>query len=422
MKTQRHVILVEDDSNVLHELRHQVASVLPNYYIIETANDGFEGLELVNEIVSKGGVIPLIITDHQMPNMSGSEFILKLSDLIPKCRNIMLTGQAQLTDVTELINQQALFRYMQKPWSISDLRMTVLSALQSYNQEEKLDKLQSELVYLNNNLEILVTKRTKELEVKTKELNNGLNYGSLMQSSLLPSENVVDDSFNRIDVLYRPYDRVSGDFYSFHKISDKKTVIVLGDATGHGVAGAFLSSICMTIIENLIENLIENQKYKTPFEMLTNVLTRFRDLAERSNVDGMKSMISIELTIAHFDEDKKRLSYASNSIQTMLFKKGELVEPDIKTFQCCLGNTDSSRLLKHRGKTAEISYEEFDQVLLFSDGIIDQFLQVTGKKMGRKRLQQELGGKSPQDLDAWFAALQGEEDNVDDATLLNIFI
>ena len=415
MTTQRYVILVEDDSNVLHELRHQVASVLPNYYIIETANDGFEGLELVNEIVSKGGVIPLIITDHQMPNMSGSEFILKLSDLIPKCRNIMLTGEAQLTDVTELINQQALFRYMQKPWSISDLQMTVQSALHSYNQDDKLEKL-------NKNLEVLVAERTKELEVITKELNSGLNYGSLMQSSLLPSKNVVDDSFDRMDVLYRPYDRVSGDFYSFYKIADKKTVVLVGDATGHGIAGAFLSSICMTIIENLIENLIENQKYKTPFEMLTNVLTRFRDLAERSNVDGMKSMISIELTIAHFDEDKKRLSYASNSKQTMLFKKGELVEPDIKTFQCCLGNTDSSRLLKHRGKTAEISYEEFDQVLLFSDGIIDQFLQVTGKKMGRKRLQQELGGKSPQDLDAWLDALQGTEDNVDDATLLNIFM
>lgn len=411
MKTQRYVILVEDDSNVLHELRHQVASVLPNYYIIETANDGFEGLELVNEIVSKGGVIPLIITDHQMPNMSGSEFILKLSDLIPKCRNIMLTGEAQLTDVTELINQQALFRYMQKPWSISDLQMTVQSALYSYNQDDKLEKL-------NKNLEVLVAERTKELEVITKELNSGLNYGSLMQSSLLPSKNVVDDSFDRMDVLYRPYDRVSGDFYSFCKITDKKTLVLVGDATGHGVAGAFLSSICMTIIENLIEN----QQYKTPFEMLTNVLTRFRDLAERSNVDGMKSMISIELTIAHFDEDKKRLSYASNSKQTMLFKKGELVEPDIKTFQCCLGNTDSSRLLKHRGKTAEISYEEFDQVLLFSDGIIDQFLQVTGKKMGRKRLQQELGGKSPQDLDAWLDALQGTEDNVDDATLLNIFM
>ena len=418
MKLKRYVILVEDDFTVLHALRFQVEAVLPDYYVVETANDGAEGLELVNEIVSTGGIIPLIITDHQMPNMLGSEFILKVANLVPKCRNIMLTGEAQLEDVTRLVNQQALFRYMQKPWSISDLQMTVLSALQSFNQEEKLDKLNKTLIYLNDNLENLIAERTNELELKTKELNSGLDYGRLMQSSLLPSEDVVDDSFNRMDVLYRPFNRVSGDFYSFYKIADKKTVVVLGDATGHGVAGAFLSSICMTIIANIIEN----QKHETPLEMLSNVLTRFRDLSERSKVHGMKAMISIELTIAHFDEDRKLLSYASNSKQTMLLKKGNRVVPDEETFQCCLGNTDDSRLLKHRGKVAEISYQEFDQVLFFSDGIIDQFLQVTGKKMGRKRLEQELGGKTPQDLDVWFATLQGEEDNVDDATLLNIII
>ena len=419
MKLQRYVILVEDDLAVLHALRFQVEAVLPDYYIVETANDGVEGIELVNEIVSKGCLIPLIITDHQMPNMLGSDFILKVLGLLPKCRSIMLTGEAQLEDVAKLVNQQALFRYMQKPWSTSDLQMTVLSALQSFNQEEKLDKLNRELIYLNDNLENLVSERTNELELKTKELNSGLDYGRLMQSSLLPSQHVVDDSFNRIDVLYRPFHIVSGDFYSFHKVSDKKTVVVLGDATGHGVAGAFLSSICMTIIGNIIEN---HENYQTPLDAIKNVLTRFRDLSNSSKVHGMKAMISIELTIAHFDEDRKRLSYASNSKQTMLLKKGNRVVPDEETFQCCLGNTDDSRLLKHRGKIAEIPYEEFDQVLFFSDGIIDQFLQVTGKKMGRKRLQQELGGKAPQDLDAWFNALQGEEDNVDDATLLNIII
>ena len=418
MKLKRYVILVEDDLTVLHALRFQVEAILPDYYVIETANDGAEGIEVVNEILSKGCLIPLIITDHQMPNMLGSDFILKVSDLIPKCRSIMLTGEAQLEDVTKLVNQQALFRYMQKPWSTSDLQMTVLSALKSFNQEEKLDKLNRELIYVNDNLEILVAERTKELELTTKELNSGLNYGRLMQSSLLPSHHVVDDSFNRIDVLYRPFNIVSGDFYSFHKVPDKKTVVLIGDATGHGVAGAFLSSICMTIIENIIEN----KEYKTPLEMLSNVLTRFRDLSERSKVHGMKAMISIELTIALFDEDMKRLSYASNSKQIMLLKKGNRVVPDEETFECCLGNTDVSRVVKHRGRTAEVSYGEFDQILLFSDGIVDQFLQVTGKKMGRKRLLQELGGKAPQDLGAWLDELQGDEDNIDDATMLNIIL
>ena len=419
MKSKRYVILVEDDLTVLHALRFQVEAVLPDYYVIETANDGAEGIEVVNEIVSKGCLIPLIITDHQMPNMLGSDFILKVLTLMPKCRSIMLTGEAQLEDVTKLVNQQALFRYMQKPWSTSDLQMTVLSALQSFNQEEKLDKLNRELIYLNDNLENLVSERTNELELKTKELNSGLDYGRLMQSSLLPSQHVVNDSFNRIDVLYRPFHIVSGDFYSFHKVSDKKTVVVLGDATGHGVAGAFLSSICMTIIANIIEN---HENYETPLQVLSNVLTRFRDLSDSSKVHGMKAMISVELTVVCFDEERKQMLYASNSKQIMLIKKGDRVLPTEETFECCLGNTDDSRLVKHRGRTAKVSYGEFDQILLFSDGIVDQFLQVTGKKMGRKRLLQELGGKAPQDLGAWLDELQGDEDNIDDATMLNIIL
>lgn len=204
MKLQRYVILVEDDLTVLHSLRFQVEAVLPDYYVLETANDGAEGIELVKEIITKGCLIPLIIADHQMPNMLGSDFILQVLTFMPKCRSIMLTGQAQLEDVTKLVNQQALFRYIQKPWNSSDLQMTVLSALQSFNQEEKLDKLNRELIYLNDNLENLVAERTNELELKTKELNSGLNYGRLMQSSLLPSEHIIDDSFDRIDILYRP--------------------------------------------------------------------------------------------------------------------------------------------------------------------------------------------------------------------------
>jgi CheY-like chemotaxis protein len=419
MKLQRYVILVEDDLTVLHSLRFQVEAVLPDYYVLETANDGAEGIELVKEIISKGCLIPLIIADHQMPNMLGSDFILQVLTFMPKCRSIMLTGQAQLEDVTKLVNQQALFRYIQKPWNSSDLQMTVLSALQSFNQEEKLDKLNRELIYLNDNLENLVAERTNELELKTKELNSGLNYGRLMQSSLLPSEHIIDDSFDRIDILYRPFHIVSGDFYSFHKVSDSKTVVILGDATGHGVAGAFLSSICMTIIGNIIEN---HEDYETPLDVLSKVLTRFRDLSNSSKVHGMKAMISVELTVVCFDEGTKQMLYASNSKQIMLIKKGERVLPTEETFECCLGNTDDSRLVKHRGRTADVSYSEFDQILLFSDGIIDQFLQGTGKKMGRKRLLHELGGKSHQDLGAWLNELQGDEANIDDATMLNIMV
>ena len=104
MTVIRHVLLVEDDPNVLHALRIQMQKILPDHFVVHIANDGEEALELVEGIVSEGGVIPLIVTDHQMPNLTGSEFLIKVKQLIPKSRNIMLTGEAGLHDVTKLIN------------------------------------------------------------------------------------------------------------------------------------------------------------------------------------------------------------------------------------------------------------------------------------------------------------------------------
>jgi serine phosphatase RsbU (regulator of sigma subunit) len=417
MTTLRHVLLVEDDPNVLHALRIQMQKILPDHFVVQIANDGEEALELVNEIVSNNGVIPLIVTDHQMPNLTGSEFLIKVKRLIPKCRNIMLTGEAGFSDVTKLINEQALYRYLPKPWNNSDLEMTVNSALEAFNQEYKLEFVNRKLAEANDNLEALVTERTKQLELKTKELEEGLDYAQIMQQNLLPGVGKMNNYFNHVDVLFRPYHTVSGDFYSFYQQSPNKAMLVLGDATGHGLAGAFLSNICMGIIDNIVENA----QLHTPFEVLTNILQRFKELSLNAE-DHMKRMISVELTVVCFDKLTKQLSYASNGKQTMFFKEGALVTTIEEPFQCCRGNASEDDTLKHRGRLGSLSLDEVDNLVLFSDGVPDQFIESNQKKLGRRRLVTEFAGKSPKDLATWFNELQGNQPNIDDATLLNVFI
>ena len=367
--------------------------------------------------ISEGGVIPVIVTDHQMPNITGSEFLIRVKKLIPKCRNIMLTGEAGLHDVTKLINEQALYRYLSKPWNNSDLEMTVYSALEAFNQEYKLELVNGKLAEANNNLESLVAKRTKQLEWKTKELNEGLDYARIMQRNLLPGVGKMESYFSRVDVLFRPYNIVSGDFYSFYQQSPNKAMLVVGDATGHGLAGAFLSNICMGIIDNIVEN---NQLH-TPFEVLTNVLQRFRDLSLNAE-ETMKRMISVELTVVRFDKQEKQLSYASNGKQIMFFKAGATVTCNEEPFQCCRGNTSEEDVLKHLGRLGALSLNEVDNLVLYSDGVPDQFLESTKKKLGRKRLVEAFAGKTPEDVAKWFRQLQGDQPNIDDATLLNVFI
>jgi signal transduction histidine kinase len=72
----------------------------------------------------------------------------------------MLTGQANVEDIGNVVNRGKLYRFISKPWNETDLRLTVAEALRRYEQEKQLVKHQLsleqtnlELIELNANLE-----------------------------------------------------------------------------------------------------------------------------------------------------------------------------------------------------------------------------------------------------------------------------
>jgi serine phosphatase RsbU (regulator of sigma subunit) len=62
--------------------------------------------------------------------------------------------------------------------------------------------------------------------------------------------------------------------------------------------------------------------------------------------------------------------------------------------------------------------DDLDTIVLFTDGVPDQFMSTTGKKLGRKGLLSELRTTRSAELNEWFGQLQGKEPNTDDATML----
>jgi CheY-like chemotaxis protein len=410
---KRYVVIVEDDLTVLHSLRLEIQKMLPPHYIVETANDGAEALELVKGIIAEGYLVPMIITDHQMPVMTGSDFILEVKSLNPRGKNIMLTGEAGLLEITKLVNEQALYRYLTKPWNHTDLEMTMLSAMESFNQEYKLEKLNKELSEINENLENLVDQRTLELNRKTRELNNGMDFANLMQKNLLPPLTEMKEFFPSMDFLYRPHSHVSGDFYAFKNVGAGRAYLVIGDCTGHGVAGAFLSSICMSILNGAFEQSIAF----TPKQILFEVLQRMRKFSEKAE-QSIEAMISVELSVLSIDNPTRTMYSATNSRQLLFFKNGIQHLPKSKPFECCLGNNNAGEKLKNRGKEITASFDEVDQVILFTDGISDQFKSSTGKKIYRKGIVKSLQDIQSKGCNNWFDEMKGNEDQIDDATML----
>ena len=150
--SQQVIICVDDEKTVLRSLKAELQEAVGNDYIIEIAEGGQEALELIEELLEDGDEIPLIISDHIMPDMKGDELLKQAHIILPKSIKIMLTGQADIGAIANAINSANLYRYITKPWQAEDLKLTVREALNSYIQAQQLAQQNAQLQQMNQDL------------------------------------------------------------------------------------------------------------------------------------------------------------------------------------------------------------------------------------------------------------------------------
>ncbi len=197
-----------------------------------------------------------------------------------------------------------------------------------------------------------------------KDVTDSLNYAMLLQSSLLPSQITLNKLFNKSYFMYLPKDVVSGDFYFAHKTGREGVeykYFGIGDCTGHGIPGAFLSVMSIETVTQVIfdmpgstpEKLLEAMRLKSKMRFATNVETARNDM--------------LDMALCRYQEEEKELMYAGANLDLYIVRKGEL--------------------LKYRGTRNPIGHypeevpyelytikvEEDDNIYLFSDGLNDQF-------------------------------------------------
>lgn len=153
------IICVDDEPTILDSLEIDLLKAFEDKYLIETAESGEEALELLSELLAENYEVPLVISDHIMPNMKGDELLRNVHAVSPKSLTIMLTGQADLSAVTNAINYAKLYRYIAKPWQSDDLKLTVTEAIYKYFQDKQLAEKQVELQEMNQELAKLSRKQ-----------------------------------------------------------------------------------------------------------------------------------------------------------------------------------------------------------------------------------------------------------------------
>lgn len=96
-------------------------------YTVIVAESGEEALRLLAQ-----HDVALLITDQRMPNMTGLELLNQTEVLRPHMVRIILTGHTDVGTLVEALNCGLVYKYLTKPWSNEDLRLSVSRALQHF--------------------------------------------------------------------------------------------------------------------------------------------------------------------------------------------------------------------------------------------------------------------------------------------------
>ena len=127
------MLIVDDESSVLEVLQDAFSK---EPYEVICAGSAAEALDIMAM-----KQIDLVISDDQMPGLTGTEFLAQVRKKYPNTTRIILTGHANLETAINSINEAEIYRFFTKPCNILDLVVTVRLALRNKELKEEVRRL-----------------------------------------------------------------------------------------------------------------------------------------------------------------------------------------------------------------------------------------------------------------------------------------
>ena len=306
-------------------------------------------------------------------------------------------------------------------------------------QKEQITEANEELNQQNEE----ITAQRDEIEEQKEiveeihhEISESINYATRLQGAILPEEKILEKYVSEHFVLFKPKDKVSGDFYWWSHI-ENHTIITAADSTGHGVPGAFMSMLGVSFLREIVQ-----KEYVTHTGVILRKLRKEIIKALKQTGEAGTQKDGMDMAIISIDHETNivQFSGANNPLYILTNRKLDNLEPlkDFDNFYEIKPDKMPIAIYEKMDNFAahEIQLEKGDQLYMFSDGFADQFggpdtssRQAGGKKFKYKpfkRLLSENRDKPMKEqkglLNSAFETWKGNLDQIDDVIILGIKI
>jgi serine phosphatase RsbU (regulator of sigma subunit) len=267
-------------------------------------------------------------------------------------------------------------------------------------------------------LEKKVEERTAEIVAQKEEITSSIEYASRIQQAMLPEDDHFVNSFSDYFIIFKPRDIVSGDFYWIGE-DEKNIFFTVADCTGHGVPGAFMSTLGISTLDEIITNNTDLKANAVLGLLREKIKTSLHQTGKQGEAtDGM------DLAFCVLHKNRRTLEFSGAYNPLFLFQGGEFKEyrADRMPIGIYYGEKDTFT-------NYEINVQKGDTLYIFSDGFADQFGGPNGSKYMKYNLKKLLSENCSRSMaeqrniiENEFEMWKGSVNQIDDVTILGVRI
>jgi serine phosphatase RsbU (regulator of sigma subunit) len=218
----------------------------------------------------------------------------------------------------------------------------------------------------------LIRGRVRLERVRHEMLTRELSQAREIQLAWLPDHAMRPNSID-IAAVNEPASHISGDFYNWFELPDGRTVVAIGDVTGHGMAAAFLMATTQLLVRTTM------MRVGDPGPCLEEMN---RTLCMQATNGQFVTMLILVI-----DVEQGFVDVATAGHHPPLVGEGAGFEPLKMQSQLVLGVDDDVQY-----PTERFAMSPGSSFLLYTDGVTD-VVAPSGERFSDQRLRESLHGR-----------------------------
>ena len=223
------VLIADDDAKLRAELKKALEKA--GHRVIEAAT----ARDTIYEAQDHDP--DLMLVDISLPGMPALQLLEEIRSESSLARvPIMMMAEDADSELLTRTFRWDIVDFVHKPLNY-ELLAAKVGAHTRLNQAYKFSRKLSKEMYMS---------RIDRLEIEMKANEEDITEAERHFTWMQPKPPTLDGY--DIDLLYRPYGRLGGDFYDFVWLDRDRLAIVVGDISGHGIQGAILQAMARKLI------------------------------------------------------------------------------------------------------------------------------------------------------------------------------